>query len=35
MGGGVTWTEIGLALLGPAILTVTLAPLTLWLYRRR
>ena len=35
MGGGVTMAEIGLALLAPALLTVTLAPLTLWLYRRR
>lgn len=35
MNGGATWGEIGLALLTPALLTVTLAPLTLWLYRRR
>jgi ABC-2 type transport system permease protein len=35
MGGGVTMAEIGLALLAPALLTLTLAPLTLWLYRRR
>jgi ABC-2 type transport system permease protein len=35
MNGGATWGEIGLALLAPVLLTVTLAPLTLWLYRRR
>jgi ABC-2 type transport system permease protein len=35
MNGGAGWGEIGLALLTPALLTVTLAPLTLWLYRRR
>jgi ABC-2 type transport system permease protein len=35
MKGSATWTEIGLALLTPALLTATLAPLTLWLYRRR
>ncbi len=35
MNGGATWSAIGLALLTPALLTVTLAPLTLWLYRRR
>lgn len=35
MNGGVTWTQLGLALLAPALLTVILAPLTLWLYRRR
>jgi ABC-2 type transport system permease protein len=35
MSGEATWSEIGLALLAPALLTVTLAPLTLWLYRRR
>ncbi|MEW5757305.1 MAG: ABC transporter permease [Pseudomonadota bacterium] len=35
MNGGATWTELGLALLAPALLTVTLAPVTLWLYRRR
>jgi len=35
MNGGATWGAIGLALLTPALLTVTLAPLTLWLYRRR
>ena len=35
MNGGVTWTQVGLALLAPALLTAVLAPLTLWLYRRR
>ena len=35
MGGGVAWAEVGLALLTPVALTVLLAPLTLWLYRRR
>ena len=35
MNGGVTWEQLGLALLAPVLLTVMLAPLTLWLYRRR
>ena len=35
MNGGVTWEQLGLALLAPALLTAVLAPLTLWLYRRR
>src|SRR5690606_10315531 len=35
MNGGVTWSQIGLALIGPAVLTLLLAPLTLVLYRRR
>jgi ABC-2 type transport system permease protein len=35
MNGSATWGEVGLALLAPALLTATLAPLTLWLYRRR
>jgi ABC-2 type transport system permease protein len=35
MGGGVTAYQIALALLAPAVLTVVLAPVTLWLYRRR
>lgn len=35
MNGGVTWEQVGLALLAPLLLTVMLAPLTLWLYRRR
>jgi len=35
MNGGVTAMEIGLALLAPVLLTLLLAPLTLWLYMRR
>jgi ABC-2 type transport system permease protein len=35
MSGNATLPEVGLALLPSAVLTVTLAPLTLWLYRRR
>ena len=35
MAGTATPGQIGLALLAPAVLTATLAPLTLWLYRRR
>jgi ABC-2 type transport system permease protein len=35
MNGGATWAELGLALLAPLLLTAVLAPLTLWLYRRR
>ena len=35
MGGGVTLAEVGLALLAPVVLTLLLAPLTVWLYRRR
>ena len=35
MNGGATWTQLGLALLAPLLLTVVLAPLTLWLYRRK
>lgn len=35
MNGGITWTQLGLALLAPALLTAVLAPVTLWLYRRR
>lgn len=35
MSGSATLLDIGLALLTPALLTITLAPLTLWLYRRR
>jgi ABC-2 type transport system permease protein len=34
MAGTASAAEIGLALLGPAVLTLALAPLTLWLYRR-
>ncbi len=35
MHGGATWSQIGLALIGPAVLTLVLAPLTVILYRRR
>ncbi|MGB3942710.1 MAG: ABC transporter permease [Candidatus Manganitrophaceae bacterium] len=35
MNGGATWVELGLALLAPLLLTIVLAPVTLWLYRRR
>ena len=35
MNGGATWEQLGLALLAPLLLTAVLAPLTLWLYRRR
>lgn len=35
MNGSATFTTLGLALLTPALLTLTLAPVTLWLYRRR
>jgi len=35
MNGNVTLAELGLALLTPLLLTLTLAPVTLWLYRRR
>jgi ABC-2 type transport system permease protein len=35
MAGGVTLYQIGLALIAPVALTVVLAPLTLWLYRRQ
>ena len=35
MGGGASLAEIGLALLAPVVLTVLLAPTTLWLYMRR
>jgi ABC-2 type transport system permease protein len=35
MSGGVTPGEIGLALIAPAVLTLVLAPTTLWLYLRR
>ncbi len=34
MAGSATMSEIGLALLAPALLTVLLAPVVLWLYRR-
>ena len=35
MGDGATLGEVGIALIAPAVLTVVLAPLTLWLYRRQ
>ena len=35
MGSGATPSEIGLALIAPAVLTAVLAPTTLWLYLRR
>lgn len=35
MGGGATLGEVALALIAPAVLTLLLAPLTLWLYLRR
>jgi ABC-2 type transport system permease protein len=34
MGGGATIGQLSLALSAPLILTLVLAPLTLWLYRR-
>lgn len=35
MGGGASLQQVGLALLAPAVLTIVLAPVTLWLYRRQ
>lgn len=35
LGGTATWGQVGLALLGPALLTGALAPVVLLLYRRR
>jgi ABC-2 type transport system permease protein len=35
MSGGATAADVALALLAPAALTLLLAPVTLWLYRRR
>lgn len=35
MGGGATVGQVGLALIAPVVLTLVLAPATLWLYRRR
>jgi daunorubicin/doxorubicin transport system permease protein len=35
MGGGAAAADIGLALVAPAALTLLLAPVTLWLYRRQ
>jgi ABC-2 type transport system permease protein len=35
MAGGATFSQIGAALIAPFVLTMVLAPLTLWLYRRQ
>jgi len=35
MGGGATASDIALALVAPVVLTMVLAPVTLWLYRRQ
>ncbi len=35
LGGTASWGQVGLALLGPALLTLALAPVVLLLYRRR
>ncbi len=35
MSGGVTASQIGLALMAPMALTLLLAPVTLWLYRKQ
>ena len=35
MSGSATFNQIALALFAPAVLTVLLAPVTLWLYRKR
>jgi ABC-2 type transport system permease protein len=35
MAGGASLQDVGLALIAPAVLTATLAPVTLWLYRRQ
>jgi ABC-2 type transport system permease protein len=35
LSGGVTLEQIGLALMAPVVLTLLLAPVTLWLYRKR
>jgi ABC-2 type transport system permease protein len=35
MGQGASFSEVALALVAPAVLTLLLAPVTLWLYRRR
>ena len=35
MGGGASLDQIALALTAPLALTLMLAPVTLWLYRRR
>jgi ABC-2 type transport system permease protein len=35
MGGTATFADVGLALAAPVALTLLLAPVTLWLYRRQ
>jgi ABC-2 type transport system permease protein len=35
MGGGASLEEIAMALIAPALLTLFLAPTTLWLYRKQ
>jgi len=35
MAGTATWEQVGLALIAPVVLTTLLAPLTIWLYRKR
>jgi ABC-2 type transport system permease protein len=35
MNGGGSWSEVGLALIAPVVVTLALAPVTLWLYRRQ
>jgi ABC-2 type transport system permease protein len=35
MGGGATLGQVGLALAAPVLLTLALAPVTLWLYARK
>jgi ABC-2 type transport system permease protein len=35
MGGGATFTQVALALIAPVALTILLAPVVLWLYRRQ
>ena len=35
MAGNATATQLGAALIAPILLTITLAPLTLYLYRRK
>jgi ABC-2 type transport system permease protein len=35
MSTGATWGQVGLALIAPLVLTIVLAPVVLWLYRRQ
>jgi len=35
MNGTITWEQVGVALIAPTVLTLLLAPLTVWLYRRQ